>query len=147
MPSSLQARRIRSAISPRLAIGTSLIFPGRLTAASLLADREQWLVEFDRLTIVDMNGGDDTGLVGLDLVHHFHRFDDTDDVADLDLLSDIDERLGRGRGCPIEGADHRRRDYVIGAGASRRLGWWLDTVLRRCRCECRRCRVNLRLLS
>ena len=34
------------------------------------------------------------GLVGLDLVHHLHRLDDAQHLADLDLVADLDERLG-----------------------------------------------------
>ena len=34
------------------------------------------------------------GLVGLDLVHHLHRLDDAQHLADLDLIADLDEGLG-----------------------------------------------------
>jgi hypothetical protein len=36
------------------------------------------------------------GLVGLDLVHHLHGFDDAQHLADLDLAADLDEGLGAG---------------------------------------------------
>ncbi len=59
-----------------------------------LFDDEQRLVEFDGLTIFNQDRFDHTGLVRLDLVHHFHGFDDTQGIADIDVLTDFHERLG-----------------------------------------------------
>src|SRR5512137_2033616 len=74
MPSSRQARRIRSAISPRLAMTTfsSIVVVPR----AALFDHEQRLAELDRIAVLDQDRDDAPGLVGFDLVHHLHRFDD-----------------------------------------------------------------------
>src|SRR5690606_10673899 len=87
MPNSLQARRIRSAISPRLAMTIlSSMF------ASLLDD-DQRLVKFYRLTTFDQNRFHSTRLVCFDLVHHFHGFNDAQGIAYIDFLTHFDERL------------------------------------------------------
>ncbi len=57
--------------------------------------------------------GDAPCLVGLDLVHHLHGLDDAQHLADLDLVADLDEGLGAGRGRSVERADHRRGDDVL----------------------------------
>src|SRR5574341_1499640 len=72
MPSSLQARSTRSAISPRLAIRILSNIAPRLT----LLDHRQRLSIFDRLTVLDKNGDDSAGARGGDLVHGLHGFDD-----------------------------------------------------------------------
>src|SRR5438034_7212920 len=69
MPSSRQARRIRSAISPRLAMTIFSIMSG-------LFEDEQWLAEFDRVAALRHDRSDAPGPVGFDLVHHLHRLDD-----------------------------------------------------------------------
>src|SRR5690606_1240435 len=91
MPSSRQARRIRSAISPRLAIRT---FPSMATSD----DADQRLVEFHRLAVFNQDGVDDAGLVRLDLVHHFHCFDDAQHFAGTHLLANFDKGVGARRG-------------------------------------------------
>src|SRR5947207_1269927 len=95
-PSSRQARWIRRAISPRLAIR---IF---LNIRPLSLDDEKRLTEFDRLAVLDQDLRDAAGLVGLDLVHDLHGFDDADGLAFLDLRADLDERLGARAGGSIE---------------------------------------------
>src|ERR1700677_856474 len=85
IPSSRQARRMRSAISPRLAMTTFSIIA--------LFDDEQGLAEFDRLTVLGEDRRDAPCLVGFDLVHHLHRFDDAEYLADFDLHADFDEGL------------------------------------------------------
>src|SRR5690554_7978778 len=65
-PSSLHARMMRSAISPRLAMSTFCI----AASGSGSGDAEQGLIEFDRLAVVDQDSLDDTALVGFDVVHH-----------------------------------------------------------------------------
>src|SRR6185437_2898475 len=94
MPSSRQARRIRNAISPRLAIrifssmGMGLQRgAARRQGAACLFDDEQRLIELDRLAVLDQNGLDPAGPLGLDLVHHLHGFDDAQDLPDLDLIA------------------------------------------------------------
>src|SRR3954464_15614909 len=102
MPSSRHARRMRSAISPRLAITIlSSMFGGSL-------DHEQRLSEFHRIAVRSHDRRHLAGLVALDLVHHFHGFDDAEDLAFLDLGADLDEGLGARRSRGIEGADHGR---------------------------------------
>src|ERR1700728_2808601 len=87
MPSSRQALRIRNAISPRLAM-TSFSIMARLF------DDEQRLTELHRVAVPGHDRGDAPGLVGLDLIHHLHRLDDAQHLADLDFIPDLDERLG-----------------------------------------------------
>src|ERR1700722_12992919 len=85
MPSSRQARRMRRAISPRFAMTTfSIIW-------SPLFDHEQRLAELDRLAVLGEYGGDPPRLVGLYLIHHFHGFDDAQNLADFDFGADLDE--------------------------------------------------------
>src|SRR2546430_12266776 len=96
MPSSRQARWMRSAISPRLAIrilsnnwpgvlvGTGLAVKKALTCARVAeypapfgsADDHQWLPVLDRLAVLDKDCLYHTGLIGFDLVHELHRLDD-----------------------------------------------------------------------
>src|SRR6202041_496185 len=83
IPSSRQARRMRSAISPRLAITTFSIIA--------LFDDEQRLAELDRLTVLGKNRRDASGLVGFDLVHHLHRLDDAHRLPDLYFHADLDK--------------------------------------------------------
>src|SRR5687768_11452921 len=113
MPISRQARWMRSAISPRLAIR---ILP------NISAQDEKRLAVFHRLAVLDQDGFHHACGVGLDLVHQLHRFDDADGVALLHRVADFDERLGVGRGRAVERADHRRLDYMA-LLARRRVGW------------------------
>src|SRR5688500_4383116 len=100
MPRLWQARRMRSAISPRLAM---TIFS---SMGAALADDEHGLVEFDRLAVLDQDGADDARDVGFDRVEHLHRLDDAQGLAGLDRLADLHERrLVRARRLVI-GADH-----------------------------------------
>src|SRR5215207_9907075 len=78
MPSSRHARRMRSAISPRLAMTTFSSIGG-------LLDHEQRLAELDRIAVLDEHGNDATALVGFDLVHHLHGLDDAKHITGLDL--------------------------------------------------------------
>src|SRR5690606_25270404 len=80
MPRAWQARRMRSAISPRLAM-TIFSSMGRSSA-----DDEHGLVEFDRLAVFDQDRPHRARDVGLDRVEHLHGFDDAQRVAGLDLL-------------------------------------------------------------
>src|SRR5690606_20308587 len=85
MPSSRQARWIRSAISPRLAIR---IF------SNMSFDHEQRLTVLDRRATLDEDLADRARLVGFDLVHQLHGFDDAQRIAFLDLAADPHERIG-----------------------------------------------------
>src|ERR1700720_3795657 len=96
MPSSRQARRMRRAISPRLAMTTFSII-GSLPEYSRLFDDEQWLTELDWLAVLGEYRGDPPRLVGFFLIHHLHGFDDAQDLSDLDFGADLDEGLGARR--------------------------------------------------
>src|SRR6476620_6450164 len=104
IPISWQARWILSAISPRLAISSLLIFMG----VGSLADHDQRLVELDRLGVGDEDFLHDSAARSEDRVHHFHRLDDQQRVAGLHRVADLDERLAAGLGREERGADHRR---------------------------------------
>src|SRR4051795_10499182 len=84
MPSSRQARRMRSAISPRLAMTT-------FSSIARLPDHEERLGELDRVAVLDEHRHDAPGFIGLDLVHHLHGFDDAQHVTLLHLGADVDE--------------------------------------------------------
>ncbi len=81
-----------------------------------LFDDEQRLVKFDGLTIFNQDRFDHAGLVRLDLVHHFHGFDDAQGIADIDVLTDFRERLGFRAGGAIEGANHGGAHQVTTRG-------------------------------
>src|SRR5579862_905534 len=100
MPSSRQARWMRSAISPRFAI--------RIFSNTRLADDEQGLAVLDRLAVLDQDRLDHARGVALDLVHELHRLDDAARFAFLDRGAYVDEGRRIRRGRAIEGAHHRR---------------------------------------
>src|SRR5690606_16130773 len=106
MPNSLQARKMRRAISPRLAMSTFSSMGIRLALA--LGNDDERLVVFHRLTVFHQDGFDHAGAAGFDLVHHLHGFDDADHVGGLHLLAHFHEGTGTRRGRTVEGADHRR---------------------------------------
>src|SRR3989442_3643779 len=97
MPISRQARWMRSAISPRLAIR---IF------SNMLAENEQRLPVLHRLAVFHEHRLHHAGGVGLDLIHQLHRLDDANRLAFLDGLADLDEGLGVGRRRAVKGTDH-----------------------------------------
>src|SRR3972149_1447265 len=72
MPSSLQARRIRSAISPRFAIRILSNMVARRPRGSL--DDHERLAEFDRLPVLDEDLLHGPGPRGWNRVHRLHRF-------------------------------------------------------------------------
>src|SRR5215475_8409920 len=77
MPISLQARRTRSAISPRLAISTLSNISGSLAPNRLFDDRQR-LAEFDRLAVADEDRDHHSRLRGGNVVHGLHGLDDHD---------------------------------------------------------------------
>src|SRR5262245_9834494 len=84
MPSSRQARWIRSAISPRLAIRTfSNMAPS--------VDDEQRLAVFDGGAVGDQDLCDRAGARAADGVHHLHRLDDQQRLAFTHLIALLDE--------------------------------------------------------
>src|SRR3569623_2363961 len=113
MPSSLQARQMRKAISPRLAMTIlSNICSVHLKLIGSLFDDEQGLAVFHRLPVLHQDGLDRAGLIGRDLVEHLHRLDDAKHVADVDVLAHFDKGFVAGRRGTVERADHGARDDV-----------------------------------
>src|SRR5262245_14712055 len=127
IPSSLQARRMRRAISPRLAMRIlSNMVPQRgewrvangewsYTAtirhapfATRSFNDDQRFAELDRLAVLDQDLRHGAGAGRGDLVHRLHGFDDQKRLADRDLGADLDERFCAGLRRPIGGPDHRR---------------------------------------
>src|SRR5574338_945776 len=102
IPSSLQARSTRRAISPRLAMRTFLNMRPRPLARD---DAEERLAELHRGRVLHVDLGHGAVHLGLDLVHELHRLDDAERLALLHLLADLHERGRVGRGGPVEGAD------------------------------------------
>src|SRR5690606_28319759 len=98
MPSSRQARWMRSAISPRLAmrIFSNMAYARGARRRVHSNDDEQGLAVFDGFAILDQDLLDHARLVGFDLVEQLHRFDDAQGIAFLDRLADFDEG-GRAR--------------------------------------------------
>src|SRR3954454_8686613 len=84
MPSSLQARSTRSAISPRLAI--------RILSNISLDDHER-LTVFHGLAVFEQDLRDRAGARRRNLIHRLHRFNDQQGVAYFHHAADVDERL------------------------------------------------------
>src|SRR4051812_11772281 len=101
IPISWQARGMRSAISPRLAMR---ILPIAIPLARLLDDRER-LVVLDRLGVLDEDPPDHAPARRGDRVHHLHRLDDQQRVALVDLGADGHERRRAGLAGKIAGPD------------------------------------------
>src|SRR5215467_11683488 len=83
MPISRQARWIRRAISPRLAIRTL----SNIAAGPVLLDDHQRLAELHRLRVVDQHLGDRTGFRCLDGIEGLHRLDDQQGLSSRDLVA------------------------------------------------------------
>src|ERR1700690_1128818 len=90
IPSSRHARKMRRAISPRFAMTTFSIIE--------LFDDEQRLAELDGLAVLRQHRRHPAGLVGLDLIHHLHGFDDAEYLSHLDFAADLHEGLRARRG-------------------------------------------------
>src|SRR5882724_1068631 len=84
MPSSLQARSTRSAISPRLAIRIL----SNITSPASFDDHER-LTILDRLLVLDEECYNGAGPRRHDIVESLHRLDDEDAVALRHLRSDF----------------------------------------------------------
>src|SRR5437868_7818482 len=93
MPSSLQARSTRRAISPRLAMR---IF--EIMGIGLLDD-DQGFAVFDRASVLNEDFGHNAGFGRRDLVHRLHRFDDQQRLTFLDGGADLDEGGSARSGC------------------------------------------------
>src|SRR5262245_45528922 len=83
MPSSLQARSTRNAISPRFAIRIS---------SNISLDDHQRLAELDGLAVLDQNLDHRARARRGNLVHGLHRFDDEQRVTGAHAAADLDER-------------------------------------------------------
>src|SRR6185437_14353616 len=79
MPISRQARMMRSAISPRLAMRTF---------SNISIDDAESLTELDGARVVDADLADNAALGRRDRIHRLHRFNDEQRVAFLDRLAD-----------------------------------------------------------
>src|ERR1700759_4477110 len=93
-PSSLQARIMRRAISPRLAIRTLL---------NTLLNADQRLAKLYRSAILDQDLDNDPFDLGFYLIHDLHGFNDADQRFFVDLLPDFHIRRRIWRRRPIEG--------------------------------------------
>src|SRR5215467_4749898 len=105
MPISLQARRTRSAISPRLAISTLSNIAGPPAPNTLLDDRQR-LAEFHGLAVADEVRHDHPRLRGRNVVHGLHGLDDHEGLALGDARADLNEGRSIRLGCEIGGAHH-----------------------------------------
>src|SRR5260221_13226709 len=119
MPISRQARWMRSAISPRLAISIFSNMDG-------LLDQEERLSVLHGLAVLDQDRLHGPRLVAFDLVQELHRLDDAQGLPLGDRLADLDEGWSAGGGRAIEGSHHRRLERVpLGLGLRRRA--WSQT--------------------
>src|ERR1035437_903755 len=143
MLSSLHARMMRTAISPRFAIRIFSNMPkdvGGLDEAARLAilddgsgwaDLKQGLAKLHRFSVLDHDLGNHALGLRLDLVHHLHRLDDTDDCLGADLRAHFNiRRRFRGWGS-VESANHGGFDFDFVAG--RRWGRGSRSSSRNCR--------------
>ncbi len=98
IPSSRQARCIRRAISPRFAmtIFSSMKVASSFSGGGGSTNHEQNLAKLYRFAIFYFNGGDFSGGVGFDLIHHFHGLDDAQRIAYGDFIADFHKGLGIG---------------------------------------------------
>src|SRR3954449_9644774 len=98
IPSSLHARRMRKAISPRLAISilSNIISWTRVarvaTRHSALFDDYQRFAEFDRLAILDENLRHGAGPGRGNLFLCLHRLDDQQRLPRRNFAADFNER-------------------------------------------------------
>src|SRR5437762_5432842 len=104
IPSSLHARRMRNATSPRFAIrilsnisASCLVSRMRPdTRSGSLLDDHQRLAELHRLAVLDQNLDHGPAARSGNLVHGLHRLDDQERVAGRDPAADLDERAPPG---------------------------------------------------
>src|SRR5258708_34232327 len=114
----------RIAISPRFAIRIFLniartVERSHFSAFSSCADSEEPLAVLDRLAVLDVDVHDFAVVLGIDLVHQLHRFDDAEHVAFFYGRSNLDERGRAGFGRTIErAADRQRPDGDLASSAT-----------------------------
>src|SRR5579862_2880696 len=114
IPISRQARWIRSAISPRLAIRIFSNMRG-------LLDHEERLPVLHRLAVFHHDRLDGPGRVRLDLVQELHRLDDAERLALGHRLADLHEGGRAGRRRTVERPHHGRLELVAGGLGRLRL--------------------------
>src|SRR5580658_11248002 len=102
MPSSRQARWMRSAISPRLAM--------RIFWNNASFQDHQGLAVLDRRAAADQDPRDRAGPGGTDLVERLHRLDQQQGLPGDDTLADTDEDRGAGLGRQVDDTHHRAGD-------------------------------------
>src|SRR6476619_3080343 len=124
MPSSRQAKMTRKATSPRFAIRIFLNITARLMPRPLSwlgatlslskgrsshrPDGEEPLAILHRLAVFDVDVHDFAVVLGIDLVHQLHRFDDAEHLPLAHGGAYFDKRRRARFGRPIERADDRR---------------------------------------
>src|SRR4029453_9129733 len=91
MPISRQARWMRNAISPRLAIRTFSNIPAARSAPRDLGDDHQDFAVFDRATVGEEDFLDRAAMGRRDRVHHLHGLDDQKGLTLGDLVADLHE--------------------------------------------------------
>src|ERR1700680_1229343 len=106
MPSSLHARRMRSAISPRLAIRIL----SNISPASL--DDQERLAVFHRLRVLDQNALDAAGPWRRDRVHGLHRLHYEERLTLAHFTAFLDEGFRSGLGRHVHRADHGRLHHA-----------------------------------
>ena len=73
---------------------------------------EQHLAELYRRSVLDQNTHYGAGDFRLDLIHHFHCFDDAERVADRNFGANLDEGFRGWRRTGVEGSYHRRSYFL-----------------------------------
>src|SRR5665647_1270321 len=106
IPISRQARWIRKAISPRLAIRTFS------NIATPLADDEKGFAVFYRLAAFHQDGLDYASLIRFDFIQQLHGFDDAESVACGNSGTHFNERIGVWRRGAVEGTNHGRFHHM-----------------------------------
>mmetsp|Transcript_11952 Transcript_11952/g.15794 ORF Transcript_11952/g.15794 Transcript_11952/m.15794 type:complete len:90 (-) Transcript_11952:25-294(-) len=87
MPSSLQARNTRSAISPRLAMRT---FENMFTGPRLFDDDKR-ITKFYWLAVFNQDFNNLTGLCCRNLIHCFHSFNDQQCLTFFNSLTNFNK--------------------------------------------------------
>lgn len=101
---------------------------------------EEHIAKLDWCLVVGDDGDDGSGDLGLDFIHHLHCLDDAKRLADGDRAAHLDEASRIGCGPLVEGAHHRRGDFLaIGHGGS---GGRCGSSRKSGRCGCRQGRCG-----
>src|SRR5438876_4058890 len=125
MFSSLQARMMRTAISPRFdtrifsnisvidAVRWRTRQPGS-GARSGWPNLEQGLAEFDGFGVFNQDLREHALGLGFDFVHDLHGLDDANNALRVHVRADLDIGGGFRRRGAVESTDHRRFDFQLG---------------------------------